>query len=379
MRFACPSQLPDRQRGAATLFVALVALLLLTLVTLYSTRHSLFEQRTSANQFHYGKAFEAAQGGIDYAIAWLGVRDNVHGNSGVYLRCASESGATWVADGSVTPFTEKYTLIPTQDIDGYKVNLTLRRDCSTTNPRRERLVEITSAVSTDDSEGAATVRQIVDVNALRLNPTPAPLTLRGCLTGVTGTPQIQPNAANVAIYADQSFSSCIDTGHLDLNHGTVNYYPNTWAWDQGFPYLSKSDVLALAKAQTGGPTAGPIYYYQSSSECCSGNNWTPPTSPLGDAEHNVIVVFDFGSAQAGDSCPTPTGNTTIYGIVYCKVGGNMNGWGNVTIYGALIVDSSISQLTANTAIVQSNTNVGNPIDYTVDPVLSKVTGSWRDW
>ncbi|HET9820587.1 MAG TPA: pilus assembly PilX N-terminal domain-containing protein [Burkholderiaceae bacterium] len=59
------------QRGAAALAVAMILLFGMTLVAFFANRTMIFEQRTSANQYRYVKAFEMADAGIEWAIARL--------------------------------------------------------------------------------------------------------------------------------------------------------------------------------------------------------------------------------------------------------------------------------------------------------------------
>jgi PilX N-terminal len=59
------------QRGAAALIVVLMLLFAATLVTLYANRNLVFEQRTAANQYHAVQAFEAAEAGVEWALAQL--------------------------------------------------------------------------------------------------------------------------------------------------------------------------------------------------------------------------------------------------------------------------------------------------------------------
>lgn len=60
-----------KQRGAAALVVAMVLLFAMTAVAFFANRGMIFEQRTSANQVRYTKAFELADAGIEWAIARL--------------------------------------------------------------------------------------------------------------------------------------------------------------------------------------------------------------------------------------------------------------------------------------------------------------------
>jgi PilX N-terminal len=90
----------SRQRGAAALVVALVLLFGMTIVAFFANRTMIFEQRTSANQYRYTKAFELADAGIEWATARL--------NDPLTLTaansCAPSSGA------GLASFRERYIL-----------------------------------------------------------------------------------------------------------------------------------------------------------------------------------------------------------------------------------------------------------------------------
>lgn len=59
----------SRQTGAATLMVTLIVLMVMTMITFFANRNILFETKTAANQYRSVKAIEAAQAGVEWAIA----------------------------------------------------------------------------------------------------------------------------------------------------------------------------------------------------------------------------------------------------------------------------------------------------------------------
>lgn len=61
----------ERQRGAATLIVVMVLFFVMSLAAAYASRNLIFEQRTSANQYRSTQSFEAAEAGIEWALAML--------------------------------------------------------------------------------------------------------------------------------------------------------------------------------------------------------------------------------------------------------------------------------------------------------------------
>lgn len=60
------------QRGAAALLVVVVLFFILALVTAYTSRNLIFEQRTSANNQRSTQALEVAEAGVEFAVALLG-------------------------------------------------------------------------------------------------------------------------------------------------------------------------------------------------------------------------------------------------------------------------------------------------------------------
>ena len=60
------------QRGSATLAVALVLLAAATLAVAYGSLGLLAEQRQAGNQLRSTQAFEAAEAGLEWALALLG-------------------------------------------------------------------------------------------------------------------------------------------------------------------------------------------------------------------------------------------------------------------------------------------------------------------
>ena len=60
-----------RERGAAALIVTMLLFFAMVLVAVFVNRNLVFEQRTSANQYRATQAFEAAEAGLEWALAQL--------------------------------------------------------------------------------------------------------------------------------------------------------------------------------------------------------------------------------------------------------------------------------------------------------------------
>lgn len=310
---------------------------------------------------------------------------NGNPNGGAYLIPAGTAGAVWVSDTTRPPFNERNgssITVPALGNPPYAVTVTLRR-----NNLSPHLVEITSQVT---GEATATVRQIVRVVALGLSmPTLPSVVVDGCIPSVPGKPK--PSISG-PILIDNNWilpSLCFDQGHFTVTDApTFGSFPlpgvtappgsQGGAWEMLFGTMSRADMLLLAKAQPSGQTGGPIYYYSNTPGVPSTNapnDWTAP--PSRDTAP-VIILFDNPTM---DNCPNKvTGGpvTVIYGIVYCRIGLDMEDWGGTTIYGTLATDTNVTKYTANT-VLQPLANNGLPTSYPVKPVISKVPGTWRDF
>lgn len=63
----------SRQRGVATLMIALVLLAILTIITIFAANYGVLEQRTSGNEYRYKLAFQAAEAGLNQSIEYIKV------------------------------------------------------------------------------------------------------------------------------------------------------------------------------------------------------------------------------------------------------------------------------------------------------------------
>jgi len=89
------------QRGAATLIVVMVLFFIMSLVAAYTSRNLIFEQRTSVNQYRGMQAQEAAEAGVEWALAQL--------NGGRINGSCLEAGVT----NADTSFRQRYLAIDT--------------------------------------------------------------------------------------------------------------------------------------------------------------------------------------------------------------------------------------------------------------------------
>jgi len=332
------------QRGVVVIFMSLIMLILITTVTFYANKGAVIEQNLSVQHLHRQQAYEAAQGGLDYALAWM-----TAGNS-----------TAWIADVSYPPYDQKdIASIAVQTMGDYLVTVTLWHKSSA-----PEIVEINS---TSAGDASASVSQIVNVKEFFRQPSVAPLMVHGCISDITGQPFIDGADASGHSVVTSAEEDCVDMGHMGYT-GTIAYEAfsgNAWDYTFGMP---KTAVAALAGSQTGGAGGGPIYYYNDATV----GSYSP--SSLGSAASPVVLIFDITSG----SCPKINGGVTVYGIVYCGRGFDMQGWGGTTIQGALITDTALTKFTAGT-ILMADPATNDTSSYHFPSLVAKVAGSWRDF
>lgn len=84
----------DKQNGAATLVVAVVLLIAVTLVVIFATRVGLMDQKASGNQYRHKQAFASAEAGMEYAASYLRANPILHNGNPVdgWNSCAGSEG-----------------------------------------------------------------------------------------------------------------------------------------------------------------------------------------------------------------------------------------------------------------------------------------------
>ena len=366
MTSIAPSQ---RQRGAAALGVTLVLLFLLTILAVLGSRVLVQETRTSANELQAARAFEAAEAGLEYGVSWL------NANAPPYAFVTDTAAFGGVPACASSSACQRISADQSVSIGGYSVTVRFRR--ATVPLSAMNYLEVISyAVSTADASNKATSRQTVFVSPFNKNQTGSgapPLVLNGCLSGVTGNPDLYPKQAGATGIISSQPAACLDEGHMN-EHGAAevgNGFTGS-AWDYVFPGIPKADMKAVSDAQVaaGVPLADRSVIWVDSTA-----NWHDSVGSLGPPVKPVVLVF---STAAG--CPKINGNPTIVGIVYYEGGCDSNGFGGATIEGSLVYEGNLTKFNANT-VLRYNAGVNTVVTTggNLGGKVPKVAGSWRDF
>jgi len=390
---------PIGQHGVATLMVSVVLLLLLTIMSFTAARMAVQQQRLAGTDLHTREAHEAAEAGLEFALAWL--RQNACNQGSCDPAVCNTDCFPGVGDISVG---SGYSFSP-------RVSFTVQ-------PGGFLLVQST-AVSNEDSDIRSVVQQVIRQTDL-LTPSgrsAPPVVVDGCSSGNTGTTDIFPRpGAKAMISLDlkgQSLTDCLDVGHISFklcdDNGTQVLCsadtglqidvtgpaylgdesanrPNTIyaAWDYIF-------TEPLAEAKQKAADAGQVY--------TSDND-----IPAGDAPEVPYIVYDsrlpfnrnanqghIGSptrpviiiVPAARNCPTFNGSSKIYGFIYfenedaCR----NEGWGGTDVYGSVIYEGDGNKFTGNANLFDvGNLDGGGEEDTTlILDDIAKALGSWKDW
>ncbi len=339
--------LQHRQQGAASLLIALVLLVGVTLITLYTAQTMIMEQRIAANDIRAREAFEAAEAG------------RMHG-----ARYADMPGANMAS-----------TLAEDLDSDGtddYSVTF-----LSLGSGR----YQIQSQGWSFDRTATATVFQQTGTNAYIANTPQQPLITRSFASD-QGNVAITNNYTNQTVWSGGEFSN-IGSADTYIN---VNGTDNVKASDKnnvGPDVIQNDPNLANATDHDFFNN----FFSMSMSEMQASANFNSLPNDPADAAGSLIWIDGDLSMQSNGvygSADEPVilivdgdlsihGGPEIWGIVY--VTGNMNSGGNPDIYGSAIVAGNVTgNGTVDIIYTPSVFNPSEPLGEDIE-----VAGTWRDW
>ncbi|OOZ41336.1 hypothetical protein BOW53_04260 [Solemya pervernicosa gill symbiont] len=417
-----PHNFPKQQRGAATLLISLALLISITLISVYTARTTIMEQKIAANDFRTKQAFEAADAGMEYAIAYI------RGPGGV------DKDANGALDTNIVDSNSDGTYNTNTLTLSTGATYTIALSGSTGS------VIVTSTGTSDDGTATRTITQTIGSVDPLPNEPHTPLTTRGgAFIGGSAT-VINPEgkatiwsggnvdlgsnnstATMVADPTDATYPACIgspeapcdverssdkDNEGFDLVENDANlsalssddYFLNFFGLDKTTYRNTRVEIESTGATATnnhdaaspginlaqetvvwvdgGGPgnnvSIGGVTVGCASSvnvnanyedSACDNNNGDPPF----DAALPTITIID-GDASA-------TGSTTLLGLVY--ITGDFNITGNVTVVGAVIVEGqTLSSGGGSLDIIYNSRVLGNAGG---EGNSASLAGSWRDF
>lgn len=411
-----------KQKGIA-LVTALTILVGMTLIAFFANRSLIFEQKTSANQTRSTRAMEAAEAGLEWALANLNYQKKIDtacaalasptgsdktfrdryldpDGNGLYSETFSavtpgclSNGTSWTcscpatgnpsfasctAAGGCPTFTVSF-----QQVSGQPTMVqVISTGC--TSPDQPC---IPGSSSTADS--TATVRQIFKIQAGLATPPAAPLTAKGNVSfgsnAITVT-NSDPGTNGITINAGGTI-----TGANDSTVKTLPGTPNGASLVGSDPSLSSLNddqmfQTFFGQSKTDFQNASSTTQF---SNC--GANCTNAFESLVNSGANQIWVNGDLNINSNATIGSPTkpviivvngnahlnGGLVIYGVVYATdVTWDNTGGGGAKIIGAAIAEGNFT--TTGTPDPTYSADVMNRLKETTGQ-FAKVLGSWRDF
>ena len=404
-----------KQSGAVTLLTSVIILMLATILIISVSRTTIMEQRISSNEIRSRKAFEAAEAGLNFGIAY--VTQTTQG--GVTVPSGTDKNKNLIAD------TIALTTITTGTSNQYSVrfcdptaNLSAITcpdspgpvNCTAAPAKYLRSPRIVACGWSDDGLGRSMVSQNVRTVPALANPPSNPVTAKGAIN-VGGSASVTNYYNNLTVWSGGSLSNIGNSGKTFVRNPTVSPpAASVPPPDRPTTCSSTADYVCATDKNTTGPdvidadptlsnitTAQLFYNYFGVADVAAyqaGIASMPAVAPgnvstlngtkqeafvvsgsinstmnitIGSRDQPVVMIID-GDWSGG-------GNTTIYGLVYVR--GNIDLSGNKTIYGGVVVEGAVSG-TGSLDIIFDQLIMDNLASGNVGK-SALVSGSWRDW
>jgi len=362
------AKLPAQQRGAVTLMMSIIVLIAVTLLSIYSAKTAVLEQRISTNEYRALEVDQAANAGLEYGLIWLGTKGNA---------------VTWTTgtDPSCFGTFDEYGSLTAPNINAANSDIFTSSIlfCRNTTVSKNVIQVVSTATASSDSSLVKTVRVYTRAKQGPVSPgfIQAPLTLSGCLSNVNGNPAVWPFPGGIALETKVGSQTCINQGSLSFDgNGAVTPGGHLDAsipdpqdmWNYVFT-LSRAEIQTLAAEEviSGVPDAQRNYVWVTDSN--------PFHTSYGSPTHFTVVVFD-----AIANCPKINGGPVIYGVVFidsdCAAA---NGFGGAVFHGSVVVNGLINKLNANTEF-HADSEVAAFVGPTFpDGFAPREIGTWADF
>ena len=434
-----PSSFPRAQRGIGALIVVLLLLFGMTLVLFFANRGLIFEQRTSANQARATAAYEAAEAGIEWALASLNnpLRINTAALTNCLAPASPAVGVNSFRDHVITTNTGTLVLTPNgRRVACVRTATGLSCDCpnaGTPAPTGAGPAFVLQFNNGPTLPAGGAQPRLIEVVAIGCNSAGAP-----CVSGAAAdaTATVRVLAGMVPTIFAVPASPLVACQNLNLGGATGMHVTNVDAEaggvtiNAGGDYLTNpSSNISLATVP-GSPAVGSIYKSDTSlSSLCpsatgdassmfrayfgvskdeyrqSSETMEISCSSASDCESQLTTAINRGvqffwissdlSLSGNTTFGTPSrpvaivvGGTTgtngtadlgggidINGLVYATTQNWTDATGNTTVRGAMISEGTYTATGSLT--VQYDRDLLDNLAASRGP-MARVPGSWRD-
>ncbi len=342
------------QRGAATLLMALILMMALTIVTLSTAKTRINEEQANVNQQWQTRLFAAAESALEQTLADLATLTD------------------WVPDAASGG--ESYDEPISRRDAGIETVLTLWR-----SPKPHPYVDIDATARRRDGSALTTrihqrVRQLSILTPLA--ETAPPLLLAGCPLSFSVSAQIYPeqadtDAAGNGVWLADSIS-CPGLAITDLHGGDISSRKFSATLHDTLFTLDRAAYRALAEAERDLPAGSRRYWLVQASDL-DGGRWS---RSIGTPERHVILYFP---EEAG--CPSFADGVQITGFVFIEspcdsplASRRLDINGTLAINGSAQLADSDIRLTSLQTLDPARPWFNFPVLHNI-----RVPGSWKDF
>jgi len=360
------------QKGAATLVLALILVTISTLVIMFAGNYGVLQNKSVTNLTRSSQAFEAARGGMEYAINYLNQNNAaiLANPVGGYIPAYSDSNTTNVTLANNSKYSFTYSN-------------PIANDYTT--------IRITSTGTSDDGTATQTVSQLVKFGSMLLNVPATPLISQGAVS-LGGNSQIINTFTNKTVTSGASIglngsaSTILNSGtsstagslqsDITQNNGSIasqsatdffgSYFglsPSTVKGAVQHYYANSTDTNY--RATLAGMTNTSIWIDQTGGTASLNGNTT-----IGSAANPVMLVVN-GNLRV-------SGNVTIYGYVFILGNSTTDFTGNLTIVGSVGTTGQLNA-TGSIQVVYSPSTLTNLQNSSSMRYYAKIPGSWKDF
>lgn len=343
------------ERGMATLITSLALLLAITLLTFAAARVGIMEQRVSANDYRAKQSFEAAQAGIEFAIARI--QDPVY--KALYIQDDGygqvDTTTGWLT-GDIVDTGANYAV-------EYRNPITDNFD----------VIEVTSTGTADGGASQYLAKQIVTFTPCCVAP-PAPGNSKGD-TEVKGTSRLTNPSTNVTAWAGghvkKNGDATIATSDPAISgiakNDTALASLTNDAFFQNFFNGNRGSIKNLSQVYTGDGNYSATLASVTTSKIIwiEGDATINSTAVVGSATAPIVLIVN-GKL-------TINGSAAFNGIAYST--GDMKINGSAQFNGAAISEAKL-KLSGNAQVAYDQALINNTVKGTGS--FAKISGAWTD-
>jgi Tfp pilus assembly protein PilX len=358
------------QRGGATLILATIMLVTITLIVLFGAGYVAMQQKITSNQYRYSQAFEAAEAGLEFAIPYLQKNSaTILVNSGNgFMTPYSDTYTNNVSLANNSTYTITYSNPVSANFQLILISVTGTSDDGTSTRKIQQLVKFGSAlknlpVNTMTSTGTVSLSGSSNITNLQSSTSimsGSTISLSGSSSTTTASggsspgnirSDIQPNTSSLQSMSPADlFASYMGTSMASMKSNASQYYSNSSSTNYN--------------SQLNGASGGVIWIDQTGGTANINSSTT-----VGTAANPVLLIVNGNFVIEG--------NAKINGMLFV-IGTLTHAVGNAQITGAVAVTGN-SSISGGAQFIHSTTVLTALQNLSTLSYYAKIPGSWKDF